>query len=149
MRKIAPFLIVISFHSMANFSGRWINESNTQSLTLDLIEDSSHILGNYCFITNNGNRIDCSEGNGRNIDGVVKDNIGTVSFVSTFGSVGEATLSIEKDTLKYTITNYTPFISASMSVPKVIYFKREEQNIDKKVGDKDIKSNSIEDVLSP
>lgn len=132
MRKILLLLILTSFYSEAYFSGHWVNESNSQSLTLNLIEDSSHILGNYCFITNNGNRIDCSEGNDRNIDGVVKDNIGAVSFVSTFGSIGEATLSIKNDTLIYTITNYTPFISANMSVPKVIYFKREEQNRDKK-----------------
>lgn len=65
-------LIFISFHSMANFSGHWIYESNSKSLTLDLIEDDNNLIGNYCFITNNGTRIDCSEDNDRNIDGTLK-----------------------------------------------------------------------------
>ncbi|MEI2350777.1 hypothetical protein V7R93_13915 [Klebsiella pneumoniae] len=55
-----------------------------------------------------------------------------VSFESTFGSVGEATLSVGKDTLIFTINNDMPFINANMSVPKVIFFKRAMQNITKK-----------------
>ncbi|EFR2125007.1 hypothetical protein H0537_004180 [Salmonella enterica] len=77
------------------------------------------------FITNHGNRIDCSEGNDRNINGVIKDNVGVVDFKSTFGGIGQATISIERDLLKYTITNPTPFVNANMSVPKVILFKKQ------------------------
>lgn len=55
-----------------------------------------------------------------------------MSFNSTFGGVGKATLSIEKDVLTYTITNYTPFINANMSVPKVIFFKKIVQSTEDK-----------------
>lgn len=132
MKKILFILAFISFHSMANFSGHWVNENDSQSLTLDLVEDSTHLAGKYCFITNHGNRIDCSEGNDRNINGVIKDNVGVVDFKSTFGGIGQATISIERDLLKYTITNLTPFVNANMSVPKVILFKKTVQVTGKK-----------------
>ncbi|EOG2147920.1 hypothetical protein ACK5KF_004528 [Salmonella enterica] len=132
MKKILFILAFISFHSMANFSGHWVNENDSQSLTLDLVEDSTHLAGKYCFITNHGNRIDCSEGNDRNINGVIKDNVGVVAFKSTFGGIGQATISIERDLLKYTITNPTPFVNANMSVPKVILFKKTVQVTGKK-----------------
>lgn len=132
MNKILLFLLFISFHSMASFSGHWVNESESQSLTLDLFENGTHLTGKYCFITNDGNRIDCAEDNDRNINGIIKDNVGVVSFESTFGNVGEATLSVGKDTLIFTINNDMPFINANMSVPKVIFFKRAMQNITKK-----------------
>ncbi|MDF7680543.1 hypothetical protein PT300_08040 [Enterobacteriaceae bacterium ESL0689] len=121
------FLAFISFYSMANFSGHWVNENDSQSLTLDLVEDGAHLTGNYCFITNNGNRIDCSEGNDRNINGIIKNNIGVVDFESTFGGIGQATISIERDMLKYTITNSTPFVNANMFVSEVILFKKSVQ----------------------
>ncbi|MBW4927230.1 hypothetical protein KZW02_27255, partial [Klebsiella pneumoniae] len=76
MNKILLFLLFISFHSMASFSGHWVNESESQSLTLDLFENGTHLTGKYCFITNDGNRIDCAEDNDRNINGIIKDNVG-------------------------------------------------------------------------
>lgn len=84
MKKTLLLCVFISFHSMATFSGHWIDEDNSQSLTLDLIESGAYLTGKYCFITNNGNRIDCSEGNEENINGIVKNNVGVVSFESTF-----------------------------------------------------------------
>lgn len=129
MKKLSLLFIVISFHSIASFSGHWVDINNSRSLTLELSENGDHIAGRYCFITNNGNRIDCAEDNDTNINGIIQNNVGKVSYTSTFSGVGEATLSMEKDILIYIITNYTPFINANMSVPKVIYFKRE--NFDK------------------
>ncbi|HCP7889929.1 TPA: hypothetical protein OFX50_000758 [Escherichia coli] len=124
MKRMLLFLTFISFHSIANFSGHWVNESDSQSLTLDLVEDGAYLVGKYCFITNDGNRIDCSEDNDKNINGIIKDNVGVVDFESTFGGIGQATISIEKNVLKYTITNPAPFVNANMSVPNVIYFKK-------------------------
>ena len=124
MKRVLLFLIFISFHSIANFSGHWVNENDSQSLTLDLVEDGAHLVGKYCFITNDGNRIDCSEGNDRNINGIIKDNVGIVDFESTFGGIGQATISIEKNVLKYTITNPAPIVNANMSVPNVIFLKK-------------------------
>ena len=128
MKQILLLLIFISFHSIASFSGHWVYENKSQSLTLDLIEDGTHLTGKYCFITNNGNRIDCAEDNGINIKGVIKNNVGVVFFESSFGGTGEATLSIEKDILIYTINNSTPFVDSNMSVPKVISFKKKMQS---------------------
>lgn len=132
MKKSLLLCVFISFHSMATFSGHWIDEDNSQSLTLDLIESGAHLTGKYCFITNNGNRIDCSEGNEENINGIVKNNVGVVSFESTFGGVGEATLSVAKEILTYTIVDSTPFTNANMSVPKVIFFKKQHKSYQKK-----------------
>ena len=132
MKQILLLLIFISFHSIASFSGHWVYENKSQSLTLDLIEDGTHLTGKYCFITNNGNRIDCAEDNGINIKGVIKNNVGVVFFESSFGGTGEATLSIEKDILIYTINNSTPFVDSNMSVPKVIFFKKQHKSYQKK-----------------
>lgn len=128
MKQILLLLTFISFHSMASFSGHWVYENKSQSLTLDLIEDGTHLTGKYCFITNHGNRIDCAEDNEINIKGVIKNNVGVVFFESSFGGTGEATLSIEKDILIYTINNSTPFVDSNMSVPKVISFKKKMQS---------------------
>ncbi|EPF6109374.1 hypothetical protein R2970_001854 [Enterobacter cloacae] len=130
MKKLL-LLVFISFHSMATFSGHWVDEDNSQSLTLDLIESGTHLTGKYCFITNNGNRIDCAEGDEENINGVIKNNVGVVSFESTFGGTGEAILSVAKEILTYTIVDSTPFTNANMSMPKVIFFKKTTRAIPK------------------
>ena len=124
MRRLLLSLILISFHSIADFSGHWVHESESKSLTLDLVEDGTYLVGKYCFITNGGNRIDCPESNDGNIHGVITDDIGIVDFESSFGGRGQATISIEKSVLKYTITNSAPFVNANMSVSKEIFFKK-------------------------
>ncbi|WP_145538541.1 hypothetical protein [Yersinia kristensenii] len=122
MKNFILCLFFISFFSMAEFSGHWESNDESKSLTLDLIEKENNVSGRYCFITNNGNRIDCTEDN--NINGVINNNIASVSFESTFGGVGKATLSIKDNELKYSISDYAPFVSANMSVPRVIVFKK-------------------------
>ncbi|CNI83175.1 hypothetical protein HB991_02810 [Yersinia mollaretii] len=124
MKNFTLCLFFISFCSMAGFSGHWESNNESKSLTLDLVEKENNITGRYCFITNNGNRIDCAEDDDININGVTNNNIASVSFESTFGGVGKATLSIQDDELKYTISDNSPFIGANMSVPRVIIFKK-------------------------
>lgn len=133
MRNILYFLILFSFYSTADFSGHWVNEGKTDSFTLDLIRSGEHLTGKYCFITNNGNRIDCEGGGEENIDGVIKGNVATVSFNSTFGGAGKATISIVNDILTYKIDDYTPFVEANMSVPKIIIFNKKERGCCEKV----------------
>jgi hypothetical protein len=124
MKNLFFLLFFVAFHSIASFSGHWVNDSNSQSLTLDLIEKGNDVYGRYCFITNNGNRIDCAESGDVNIKGVVKNNVGIVIFESIFGGSGKATLSIIDGILSYAINDYSPFVEANMSVPKVISFKK-------------------------
>lgn len=124
MRVVLLFVLFLSFHAMANFSGHWESEGRSYSLTLDLIESGRDLTGRYCFITNNGSRIDCAGDGDVNMHGLIKNNIAIVSFESTFGGVGKATLSISNGIITYTIDDYTPFVDANMSVPKVINLKR-------------------------
>ena len=124
MRLFLFFSFFVSFHSMAEFSGGWVNESASQSFSIDLFKKGNEISGRYCFITNNGNRIDCNEGNEMNINGVIKNNVGLVSFESTFGGIGRATLSIKNEMLIFEVNDCSPFIEANMSVPDTIILKR-------------------------
>lgn len=123
MKKIMFILIFVTFNAMASFTGHWSNENNSNSFSLDLVKDGSNLTGKYCFITNGGDRIDCSERN--NINGIVKGHTSVVTFESEFGGDGEASLSVDNNTLTFTISDYSPFINANMSVPKTIVFKKD------------------------
>lgn len=81
-----------------NLSGRWVFEEvvvgqskpySTFTVTID--EDrAENVRGRYCFITQNGNRIDCSPDNELNISGRIsgdKDKA-IVRFYSFFGASG-------------------------------------------------------------
>jgi hypothetical protein len=80
------------------FSGNWsaIETIDGQSkpcstFTISLSEDGSeNVRGTYCFITRNGNRIDCSPDNEVNINGHAEHgkNTATVNFNSFFGATG-------------------------------------------------------------
>ncbi|WP_252145879.1 hypothetical protein [Yokenella regensburgei] len=123
MKKIMFILIFLTFNAMASFTGHWSNENASNSFTLDLLENGSNLTGKYCFITNGGNRIDCSESN--NINGIVKGHTSVVTFESEFGGDGEASLSVDNNTLIFAISNTHPFINANMSVPRTIVFKKD------------------------
>jgi hypothetical protein len=114
----------LSFNAMAGFSGDWDYEDGSHSMNLELFEDSGEVLGSYCFITNSGNRIDCANKDEVNIKGTVINKVGQITFESTFGGTGKATIEINSDLLTYTITDHTPFVEANMSVPHVIIFNK-------------------------
>ncbi|VDA98671.1 hypothetical protein BANRA_05088 [Klebsiella pneumoniae] len=107
---------------MASFSGHWVNESESQSLTLDLFENGTHLTGKYCFITNDGNRIDCAEDNDRNINGIIKDNVGVVSLKAHLVVLVKQHYLLER-ILIFTINNDMPFINANMSAQSYIFQK--------------------------
>jgi hypothetical protein len=133
MKNILLVLLFISFKLMANYSGHWGNNSNNSSLSLYLTELDKSIVGRYCFITNNGNRIDCAEDDEVNIKGeITSDNKVEVFFDSTFGGKGKATLHKQGEDLIFIIDDYSPFIKANMSVSKIINFKN-VSNITKKI----------------
>lgn len=83
------------------------------------------MTGKYCFITNNGNRIDCAEkDDDDNVHGVVKDGGADIKFESTFNGEGTASAEIKDNKLIYIIKDKAPFIQANMSVPEVIEFNK-------------------------
>ncbi len=125
MKKLSLILLFVSFSSIACMTGHWEKVGKSNSFTIDLVQTGSHISGRYCFITNNGNRIDCAEkDDGHNISGDIKDSIAKLQFESTFGGDGIATAKISNNKLIYTIEDKTPFIQGNMSVPAEIELNR-------------------------
>lgn len=125
MKKILLALLLTSSSSMACMTGHWEKIGKSNSFTIDLVQTGSHVTGKYCFITNNGNRIDCAEkDDDDNVHGDVKDGVADIKFESTFDGEGTASAEIKGNKLIYTIKDKTPFIQANMSVPEVIYFNK-------------------------
>lgn len=84
MKKILLALLFASSSSMACMTGHWEKKDKSNSFTIDLFQTGSHVTGKYCFITNNGNRIDCAEkDDDDNVHGVVKDGGADIKFEST------------------------------------------------------------------
>lgn len=122
--KAIILLLFVSFSALAGFSGHWGNHGDSSDLTIELIEVRGHISGRYCFITNKGNRVDCAEEGDMNTRGIINNNIATVTFMSTFGGTGKATLTINNDKLIFVLKDNKPFVEANMSVPAMIVFDR-------------------------
>lgn len=121
MKKLSLIVLLISFNSIASMTGHWVKVEKASSFTIDLIQKDNHISGKYCFITNNGNRIDCADkDDDDNIKGIIKDGVALIQFESTFGGDGTAIAKISSNKLIYSIDDKTPFIQASMSVPSEI-----------------------------
>lgn len=88
--------------------GRWITqgESNAEgipisSFSLHVTEANQQITGEYCYISNYGNRIDCDNAfTGKKIG----KNSYSVQFDSQFGGVnGRATLQLKQQKLYWTL----------------------------------------------
>lgn len=124
MTKAIILLIFFPFSALAGFSGNWGNHGDSSDLTIELSEERGRISGRYCFITNRGKRIDCAEEGDINITGVINDSVATVTFMSTFGGTGKATLIVNNDKLEYSLVEGAPFIQANMSVPTEVTFDR-------------------------
>ncbi|MDT3412476.1 hypothetical protein [Kosakonia cowanii] len=90
----------------ASFTGTWQGKGNDAStLSLKLTQMGNKVIGTYCYITQQGNRIDCADEDKPNLLGSVKNNVATISFDSNFGAVnGQATLKLEGSTLRWTMT---------------------------------------------
>lgn len=81
-----------------SFSGKWTSAETVEgqrkpysTFTITLSEDrAGNIQGSYCFITQNGNRIDCSPDKELNISGQVErdEGVAVIKFFSFFGAVG-------------------------------------------------------------
>lgn len=121
MNSALCLILFCSFSSAASVTGHWESVSESNSFVLDLVQSGEHVSGNYCFITNNGNRIDCAESDDEdNITGSIKHGVAVIEFESTFGGEGRATAIVNDKELIYTIKDMSPFIQANMSVPDEI-----------------------------
>lgn len=109
-------------------TGHWEKMGKSNSFTMDLFQTGNHVTGKYCFITNNGNRIDCAEkdddDDDDNVHGYVIDGVADIKFESTFAGEGTASAEIKNNKLIYTIKDKTPFVQANMSLPTVIQFNK-------------------------
>jgi len=105
-------------------TGHWEKIGKSNSFTIDLVQTDNHITGKYCFITNNGNRMDCAEKDDDNVHGDVRNGVADIKFESTFDGEGTASAEIKNNKLIYTVKDKTPFIQANMSVPTVIEFNK-------------------------
>jgi hypothetical protein len=111
---IAP---VLAFAKDLPFSGEWTSVENVAGqskpysiFTITLNEDEAgNVHGAYCFITQGGNRVDCSSGKELNINGRVEDNkiIAAVNFYSFFGATdGMAEITVSGDWLIWNVVKH-------------------------------------------
>lgn len=126
MKKIILALLFASSSSIASMTGHWVQMGKSNSFTIDLVQTGNHVTGKYCFITNNGNRIDCAEDDD-NVHGDIKNGIADIKFKSTFDGEGTASLEIINNKLIYTLRDKTPFIQANMSVPAIIELDKKQK----------------------
>lgn len=102
---LSALVSISAFATDRNFSGRWVftevvvGQSKPYStFTVTIDEDRmGNVRGRYCFITQNGNRIDCSPDNELNISGRIsggknKAIVGFYSFFGASGGVAEITM---------------------------------------------------------
>lgn len=93
-----------------SYSGNWNGGINDEagtphsSLVLSIKQHGQKISGTYCYVTQNGARIDCPDDNTENLHGEVNDESASVSFDSSFGGKnGKAELKLNGDKLLWTL----------------------------------------------
>jgi len=85
---------------VSDFIGKWSYSTDDETFTLDLeVTKNNEIIGSYCNITQNGNRIDCSPDDDKNITGILKTDTIYVKFKGFYDEAasGEAKLYKEND----------------------------------------------------
>ncbi|WP_421198112.1 hypothetical protein [Aeromonas enteropelogenes] len=113
---------IFSLSAYADVSGLWeCDTCGNMSIKLTLDEKDRHVIGNYCLISNNGNRIDCD---GNSISGEISKNTIKIKFVNSWGDVGKASLTTNQDGFIWKTDDGTPFLRASMAIPASFTLKR-------------------------
>ncbi|MCU5771748.1 hypothetical protein N5923_08760 [Erwiniaceae bacterium BAC15a-03b] len=104
------FLFLSSPALAQNYSGTWSGDINDDdgspysSLTLKLRQQGQQISGTYCYITQNGGRIDCPDDETENLHGTVTAQSAVVNFDSSFGGKnGKSELRFNGDKLLWTL----------------------------------------------
>ncbi|HBU6129651.1 hypothetical protein [Enterobacter sp. 168J2] len=162
--KLVMLLMVAGFnsgHAIAKdmFSGQWSGEQKNEStLTLRLNQVGQNVNGSYCYVTQNGNRIDCPPDDENNLKGVIAENRANVEFNSSFGGgKGHAKLEVVGDKMIWTLItppqkgeyyapqNYKLTKMLKSSTPEKRTFETEKFNITlvNKCGSFEIDCNSM------
>ncbi|MCC8172032.1 MAG: hypothetical protein LIP00_09680, partial [Parabacteroides sp.] len=113
MKKVFFLILLYSFVSVScnktpkagdtkinDFVGKWSYSAEDETLTLDLeLTKDNGIVGKYCNIACNGNRIDCSPEDEKNVTGVFKTDTLYLKFSGFYdeSARGEAKLYKEND----------------------------------------------------
>lgn len=117
---IVSFIFSLSVY--ADVTGQWeCNTCGETSVKLTLNEKDRNVSGSYCFISNNGNRIDCD---GNNISGEINGNIAKIKFVNSWGDVGKANLTIDQENITWHTDDGSPFLHADMAMPVSFTLRR-------------------------
>lgn len=85
---------------ISDFVGKWSYSANDETLTLNLeLTKNNGVIGQYCNMACNGNRIDCSPDDEKNITGVLKKDTLYLKFTGFYdeSAHGEAKLYKEND----------------------------------------------------
>ncbi|MEG3128747.1 hypothetical protein SC171_13545 [Pantoea cypripedii] len=126
-----------SLYASGDFSGQWSGAENNKdgtvysTLTLKIKQSGDNLVGRYCYVTRNGNRIDCPDDNVSNMKGVVKDDKATVEFDSSFGGKGGvAELVLEKNDLTWHLISDPK--GGDFYAPEAYQLTREESKLNNK-----------------
>ncbi|MBP2198261.1 hypothetical protein [Pantoea cypripedii] len=137
----APLFILMLFPKILFASGVFLggwggSEKNKDgslysTLMLNISQSGEELVGRYCYVTRNGNRIDCPDDNVSNMKGVVKDDKATVEFDSSFGGKGGvAELVLEKNDLTWHLISDPK--GGDFYAPEVYQLTREESKLNNK-----------------
>ncbi|ELY2596588.1 hypothetical protein [Cronobacter sakazakii] len=96
-------LYSVSVMAGDTFTGQWEGAvQNDSTLTLRLKQKGKKLTGSYCYITQQGNRIDCPAAEEENLRGTVNNDQAAVEFTSSFGGgTGQAQLSVSGDKMSW------------------------------------------------
>lgn len=111
MKILYLFLIALSLnfsaHAEGLYSGEWsgqnvIDGSTTSTLTLDIEQNGNKLRGQYCYVSQGGNRIDCPEKGINNLRGVLNGTTAQINFDSTFGGKnGQAVIKLNGNSMEW------------------------------------------------
>lgn len=123
MKYICMVFLMFCTNSFSqDVSGCWKNEGNSSMYDFIIHDDKGKLSGTYCFINENGNRIDCDKNNSI-INGSVDNGLGTISF----GGSGKGKLIYNHDDLTLKMIDSTPFDDFNMHIPEEIKFLRSNE----------------------
>lgn len=113
---LVPFIYFSSStiaYAMSIFNGTWAGISNPEKksiplsvFTIHLRQQAGTITGSYCYVTQYGKKIDCDEGDAKNINGKINSNNNAkIEFYSFWGGAGGlATISVKGNELTWVVT---------------------------------------------
>lgn len=116
-----------------DFVGKWSYSTKNETLTLDVeLTKNGDIVGQYCNVAYNGNRIDCSPDDSKNITGIFKTDTLYLKFTGFYDkdAHGEAKLYKENDS---SIVWALGKCKGDFYLPKEVKLKRNSLNKEERI----------------